>query len=399
MIDMPVATPFGRRTTSLVMRSSDSVARSCPQETIADRWRLMKSLVTARQRLGLAAGALVVLEALLSCLPDTVMTPGQDLLVYPSNEQLSKRSKGMEPRSIRRHIAALVDAGLIVRRDSPNGKRFAVRARGGEVVEAYGFDLQPLLAQAAKITALAEEVDLEQRKTDALRRQITILRRYIRQAVALAYEQGLQGSWIEIETEFRPLSVVSLRSVSLSDAERLHTALRLLAIAVDLQLDSHSKGEKESANDGENDRHYLDSNTDCSIESEPAFEEAEAASVVADTPPIIQPRGGLPLALVLQACPDIADYAPDGISSWKDLHDVAALVRGYLGVSPSAWEEARTTLGDRDASITIAAILQRAAEIRSPGGYLRQLTSKAKSGSFTTGPIIMALVKRRARAA
>jgi replication initiation protein RepC len=252
MIDDTVATPFGRRTISLVMRSSDLAAKACPPEAIADRWRLMKSLVTARQRLGLAAGALVVLEALLSCLPDTVMTAGQDLLVYPSNEQLSKRSKGMEPRSIRRHIAALVDAGLIVRRDSPNGKRYAIRARGGEVVEAYGFDLGPLLAQATTISALADEVERETRKIDAHRRQITILRRYVRQAVAFAYERNLEGAWSDVEAQLRSLSG-SLRSIALTEAERLHAGLRSLAATVDMLLDVRSESSNESANDGVND--------------------------------------------------------------------------------------------------------------------------------------------------
>ncbi|MGY3333846.1 hypothetical protein ACVILI_006923 [Mesorhizobium sp. USDA 4775] len=47
--------------------------------------------------------------------------------------------------------------------------------------------------------------------------------------------------------------------------------------------------------------------------------------------------------MVLKACPEIADYAVNGIGNWRDLMITAAQVRGYLGVSPSAYEA-----GDRD---------------------------------------------------
>ncbi|WP_371328623.1 helix-turn-helix domain-containing protein [Shinella sp. HZN7] len=67
---------------------------------------------------------------------------------------------GVLPRSIaaatlRRHLAALVEAGLIERRDSPNGKRYAHRGRGGEIGAAFGFSLAPLLARAGELVPLA----------------------------------------------------------------------------------------------------------------------------------------------------------------------------------------------------------------------------------------------------
>ncbi|WP_204307632.1 replication initiation protein RepC [Klebsiella pneumoniae] len=44
-----------------------------------------------------------------------------------------------------------------------------------------------------------------------------------------------------------------------------------------------------------------------------------------------------------------------------------------------------------NASITIAAILERAGEIRSPGGYLRALTDRAEIGQYSVIPVIKAL--------
>ena len=66
------------------------------------------------------------------------------------------------------------------------------------------------------------------------------------------------------------------------------------------------------------------------------------------------------------------------------------------GVSPDAWKQALDVLGEHDASIVIAAILQRGEEIKSAGGYLRVLTGKAREGEFSLGPVLMALLRGKA---
>jgi replication initiation protein RepC len=101
--------------------------------------------------------------------------------------------------------------------------------------------------------------------------------------------------------------------------------------------------------------------------------------------------------MVLEACPDIVDYAKGGISKWRDFLAVAGVVRAMLGVSPSAWEEAQAAMGEIPAAIVVAGILQRGAAIMSPGGYLRELTRKATVGEFTLGPMLMALIGSRNR--
>jgi len=83
------------------------------------------------------------------------------------------------------------------------------------------------------------------------------------------------------------------------------------------------------------------------------------------------------LGMVLSACPDIVDYTKDGISNWRDFLATAAVVRSMLGISPSAWEEAQTVLGETQAAVVVACILQRGTTIRSAGGYLRGLTRKS----------------------
>ncbi|MFC3119557.1 replication initiation protein RepC [Jhaorihella thermophila] len=83
---------------------------------------------------------------------------------------------------------------------------------------------------------------------------------------------------------------------------------------------------------------------------------------------------------MVKACPDILPYCDGELRDWRDLVTAAGFVRGMMGISPSAWEEARELMGPETAAITVACILQRFTEINSPGGYLRALAAKSALG-------------------
>ena len=125
-------TPFGRRPLALAHIASQMAAKHRPPEATANKWTVFQDLCTAKLRLALPERSLTVLEALLTFHPETVLT-GADPIVFPSNDRLALRAKGMAPTTMRRHLAVLVDAGVIIRRDSPNGKRFARKTAGGSI--------------------------------------------------------------------------------------------------------------------------------------------------------------------------------------------------------------------------------------------------------------------------
>ncbi|MGC4944580.1 plasmid replication protein RepC, partial [Kribbella sp. DT2] len=124
---------------------------------------------------------LSVLEAMLTFLPEAVLAPdreaGVELVVFPSNRTLSARARGLSEAALRRHIAALAEAGLVIRRDSPNGKRYARRGEGGQVTQAFGFDLTPLALRAGEFAALADAVRAETLAQRIAREKVTLLRR------------------------------------------------------------------------------------------------------------------------------------------------------------------------------------------------------------------------------
>ena len=144
-------------------------------------------------------------------------------------------------------------------------------------------------------------------------------------------------------------------------------------------------------------RHIQGSKIETPIESEPGFAKGPAAREEPEPQRPGMAETSFPLGMVLEACPDMIDYARGVIASWRDLLATASLVRPLLGISPSAWIEAREAMGETQAAIVIAAILQRGAAIKNPGGYVRNLTRQAADGSFSPGPMLMALIAARRR--
>ncbi|CAI2936552.1 plasmid replication protein RepC [Aminobacter niigataensis] len=394
MIEHISTTPFGRRSLSLAMVAGQMAADSCAPGASANKWQVFRAVCEAKGLLGASDRALAVLNALLSFHPDADLAEGEGLVVFPSNAQLALRAHGMAPATLRRHLSVLVDCGLVVRRDSPNGKRYARKGSGGEIEQAFGFDLTPLLARAEEFERMAEAVRAERRALQLLRERITILRRDIAKMISFGLEEGIAADWQRLHLEYREIVAQIPRTASRLELEPVATELASLAQEVRNALESHVKSKKTSANESHFERHIQNSNTQ-PHELEPGLEEDQGATVAQKLETRSQPPTGYPLGMVLRACPDIADYARNGISGWADLVETANLVRGALGVSPDAWNQACEAMGAVDAAIMVAAMLQKGEAIASPGGYLRSLTAKAHAGEFSIGPVLMALLRGR----
>jgi len=183
----------------------------------------------------------------------------------------------------------------------------------------------------------------------------------------------------------------------LTELEPIAEELTVLADEVLNLLEAHTKLSNSSANESLDERHIQNSNPNHLIVFEPDLRKGREAASEASHDQKRTPEGSYPLGMVLDACPDIADYARGGISSWRDLLATANVARSALGISPSAWEEAQTILGEAQAAVVVACILQRGTAINSAGGYLRSLTRKAEAGEFSLGPMLMALIGSKMR--
>jgi replication initiation protein RepC len=337
-----------------------------------------------------------VLEALLTFHPETVLI-GADLIVFPSNDQLALRAHGMAPSTMRRHLALVVDAGVIIRGDSPNGKRFARKSASGSLSHAFGFDLTPIVARAAEFETIAEEVRADERALKYARERITLARRDIVKIIATGLEEGVsipatgQGPSTRegVHALYRTIAVRIPRAVTLAEIEPVAGELTALADRLLNILETHVKTIKMSTNVLQDRHHIQNSKPNHPTEPEPNLREGRAAMAEPNRQPSAATERSYPLGMVLKACPDIADYAKGGVSSWRDFLAAAAVVRPMLGISPSAWEEARAVMRQAAAAVVVACILQRGTAIRSAGGYLRELTRKAEAGQFSLGPMLM----------
>jgi replication initiation protein RepC len=397
-------TPFGRRSLTLAHVASQATAKARPPEKAVHKWQVFRAICTAKARFGVSERALAVLDALLSFHPETTLS-GDGLIVFPSNQQLALRAHGMAPATLRRHLAALVDCGLIIRRDSPNGKRFARKGQGGTIETAFGFDLSPLVARAEEFEAWAEDVRAEERALRLVRERITLCRRDIAKMIATGVEEGVltrragQGptDWAEVHRLYRGILERLPRSAAREQLEPIAEELTLLADEILRLLESHVKTQKTSVNESQTERHIHNSKSNHLIDLEPASREGTGPTPEPQPEVTRPPIQVFPLGMVLEACPDIIDYAKGGIANWRDFQATAAVVRSMLGVSPSAWEAAQFAMGELPAAIVVAAMLQKGAAIARPGGYLRELTRKAEAGEFTLGAMLMALIGSRKR--
>ncbi len=377
---------------SLAMLAAQRDSReNIPEGKAVDKWQVYRDLCEAKTLVGVNDRSLAVLAGLLSFYPDSELSEENGLIVFPSNKQLSLRAHGMADTTLRRHLAALLDCGVILRRDSPNGKRYARKGRGGDFEEAFGFSLAPLLARSDEFAEAAERIRADNAALRLMRERVTLYRRDIGKLIEAAVEEDVKGDWGGIWRRFRAVVDGIPRRAALADLEAIVADLAEIRDDVDNLLNSHMNVENLDGNESQNGRQQSDSNTHSNFEFELAFE--KSGGEVDPKPTTAEPPKGYPLGLVLKACPDIVDYAPSGIAGWRDLMATAAQVRGYLGISPSAYAEALDVMGQENTAVVIACILERAQHINSAGGYLRALTEKARAGEFSVGPMLMAALK------
>ena len=393
--------PFMRPISHAHLRVIERPEASVPARPV-NKWELLRELSKAQAAFGVSERDLTVLQGLLSFFPDDALGGNAEMVVFPSNKAICERLNGMPCSTMRRHLARLVEAGLLQRRDSPNGKRY-VRKHGEERV-AFGFDLSPLYCQSEEIARAAEAVREAEERVRRLREVVSLMRRDLAALAEFGDEMqpGL-GFWDQLRDKAALTARALRRKLSIEDLAAYRADLEALLDQARNIIDG-PETEEMNTNDAQSERHHHNSNKE-SIDFEPALEKSGVAAGVPDVntnEPVADvdeqdtrhlPK--IPLHLVIAACPSLKTFYQGEIRHWHQLFDAACHVRPAMGISASAWEEAQRFMGPEQASIVVAAMLERFADIRSPGGYLRALTAKAAAGEFSCGPMVMALIGRR----
>lgn len=405
-----ITTPFGRRAMTLALLTKHRQAEKASPDIKRNKWKLFRAVCEARHDLHVSDRSLTVLDALLSFYPSDELSASNSMIVFPSNAQLSIRARGMTAATLRRHLAALVDAGLILRKDSPNGKRYARRGRAGDVREAFGFSLAPLLSRAQEIETIAGRIAADRELLHSTREKISLCRREITKLIQLARAGTVEGDWAELHDLFRSFLSSLPRRPLLDQLQAVLMQLTGLRMRIINLLEEHDKSQKMCANESQNERHIQDSHTYSHFECEDgdevsnqrgsssrsefndAFECHEKGHPTSkDT---VKPC--VSLDMVLRACPEITHYGPGGsIKSWRELVAASSILGSMLQINQPAFQTACRAMGPENAAVVIACIYERGGGINSAGAYLRDLSRRAAVGQFSVGPMLLALVRAR----
>ncbi|MFK7837311.1 MAG: plasmid replication protein RepC [Sulfitobacter sp.] len=369
-------TPFRRALNAEDLIQLQEPTRPLPSQPV-NKWDILRDLAVARRAFGLSDRTLVVLQALLSFHPETELGGcGKPLIVFPSNATICARLNGMPCSTMRRHVAALVSAGIIQRRDSPNGKRFIRRRPSGE--QAFGFDLTPLLVRASEITEAADDIRTEEAAYQQQRQTVSLMRRDL--AALVAYAE-VRNPGLPLWDQLGDLALLTARALrrklSITDLQQIADDLgdALLKIKAELSLETT----KVSSNAAENEQHHQNSKKE--------FEDEKAQT---------EPQFEIPMTVVLENCRELQSFVDDDIYSWRDFLSAAEKIRPMMGLDLRVWRKAVEVMGKRQAASVLSVMLERFGEIRAPGAYLSALTLKAEKGEFSCIPMVLALNNRRA---
>lgn len=382
-------TPF-RRAYDAARLQDIKPAPQVSTERSVNKWDVLRELGVARKQFGLSDRCLTVLQALLG------FHGSNDLslidaapIVYPANATICARLNGMPCSTMRRHLSALVNAGLLIRRDSPNGKRFK-REHSGQS-QAFGFDLSPLLIRFDEIKDLADQVRNQDAHIKQLRLNASLMRRDL---AALSELARIERPDLDIWDAYADLASLTARTLRRTlTADDLEQLTQKIANALaDLQTTIDQVFPQEmSSTDAQNEQHHQNSIKEIEVKKEVPVRLADDPVIEGEA----SQRPTVSIRLVSAVCLELKSFVSEPLRSWSDLIEAADRIRPMMGVSNSVWQSAISAMGIEQASVVLAAMLERFPEIRSSNGYLRYLSAKANAGTFICSPMILALARRK----
>jgi len=371
--------------------------------------QLLAALKAAAPRLGAAPRLVHAVDWLFRFTQPQDWERGGHPIVWPS-ASMQQEALGLSDAQTKRLNRALIEAGLITMKDSPNGKRYGHRDPKGRLVEAYGFDLAPIAMRYAEFVRLAEEAKAERAALGRLRRRATIARKGVVQILETAQEYGFDGE--EWQTLARETAAItrSLRGADrLEEMEAGVTSLESRQIAARECLESLLKDVNKTPSQIVNEPHQhnykrtLNPNQDTVIASKTCNGEGEGTDPEALAPeqPNRPDKGtvhGIWPDELMRLTPRLKPYLLRPNPTWPEIVDAADWLRHDLGVSKSLWGEACIAMGRELAAVALAIVSTKEAEHfrTTPGGYFHGMVAKAKAGELHLERTVWAL--RRAAA-
>ena len=385
---MSAVTPLGQR---------QPLCRKLEQTGPAiDRWDLLDLVKTNRIELGIGEREIAVLSAHLTVMPKGSLIPGALNVSYMKVEKILLRANCMGDRRFRRGEVTLADAGLVVRKLSPNKRRFPLRV-GGKIIDAYGIDINPLLDRVADLKMMRDARLLREEHQNLLRTKISSRIRDIRDNFSSSISQMVE-SFEAFAAEVRKIS----RRKSTGTEEMIALLDRVIAFEADLMSPPRSDdgntpesaclSDRNAADAGQSVRHnesylkeFIKDIPKPSVARDLAKEEIKP-----DTCGHRKPIGHLEfhpgrIRALWSSTSSLSEMYPEAPRNERQLYNLLHEYSSYFRLGQETFAQSLAILGWERLLVAMDYLAEKIQGIQNPRAYLQSMLKTFESGQRIAG--------------
>lgn len=367
----------------------------CPNSDLAtrrlDRWDLLSLVTELRKPLGLKDREIMVLRAHLSVLPHGPLDPAKLNVSFMSVTEILNRACGMDERRFRRGEERLEEVGLIHRRLSGNGRRFPERNAAGEIVNAYGVDLAPLLDAHDMLVDMLHRVEEERRALRALKNALSARLTAVMKALASLHTP--LPSWLDtlrerVQKTFRRKEITKLELTLIEgDIQKAEAAATRSTppVTEDIEVCQICTQPVPAPNQAQPDGPQVEVSAELHLADEFAADVGQNVRHIESEPKDInltpttsdRRRDIQPLWSDLKT---VTDFFPHPPSSERDVVRIAFEFSLFIGLGQDTVARAIRSLGLPNCLVAIDYLAENIARIRNAEGYLLSMLKSYEGG-------------------
>jgi hypothetical protein len=393
------------------------------------RFYALKLVKQAGKDAGFTSELIELLEYYLIRTEEIDWTSGNKPICYQA-VTTTAQDLDITERQVRNRESALNSLGALTWEDSGNFKRYGVRDnQSREILYAFGVDLSPLASLIPELERRVEEKKALKALWNEHKRKISALRGRIRTLLAEASLYGdMEEFVLSMQEEYEAISYSIRTYHALDHLKALQERHSLLCHALLEALEGRSKEHEDmkmshdtSATDEtdcrqihsttlkQSDKSDYSNRTGTSLRKgvaeppcpNPEVTEGGEASSLKKGRDFSEDLSKVTWKMMLGTCSErFREHIPihERPLSWEDLVEAAHSLLPELGIHKSAWFDACGVMGRMGAAICVMIIDQKSqgadCAIRNPGGYLREMTARAKTGELNLQASVFGLLKR-----
>ncbi|WP_298966658.1 plasmid replication protein RepC [uncultured Roseibium sp.] len=399
-----------RKVSAGILASAHLAAQDArPEVSKKDISLVLKRVAPA---LGIDGTAYHVLDILLGLVQSDDFKAGRRPVVAISNLRLAEYTR-RTARTVTRCLKKLVEAGILAYRDSPTGRRYVYRGRGGQAEQAYGLDFTPACFNLEAFKAQADAFQHRLKAEQEAMRAVTRFSRAIRDLaetdpasfhgyVALA-EEVFDRSELTVSDRADRLQALYEEALRLLEPKESESNQEDMSCAGDIDVspllitthpDSFKCNNKRTCSNEQDIKSAP--NNGSAVESALEKEPCRGHSDYQPPKPQAARHGGgkrtqtnldgVSIGLIQSACSQVQTETGHSFTTWSDLCRAADQLRILIGLSPSGYQNAVERQGQYLAAACLVVVAEKALrdpeQITSPGGYFRAMIDRAGEGKL-----------------